>query len=156
MISPCSYCYIVQGLLPEGVDGEEVEGTSAHGDYIHGGNLQPIAGAATRGGGRGGIRHAGEPDILTYRTLLEEMCWEGRSEVAYDLLEELQQRKGAMKGRMHSDLLASLNWCLPAAALIASSCLKESLALSSSFPESLKLFFNYANEETSTAAFDQQ
>ncbi|KAG6526036.1 hypothetical protein ZIOFF_016011 [Zingiber officinale] len=54
------------------------------------------------------------PDILTYRTLLEEMCREGRSEVAYDLLEELRQRKGAMKGRMHSDLLASLHWvCQP-------------------------------------------
>lgn len=50
------------------------------------------------------------PDILTYRTLLEEMCREGRSEAAYDLLEELRQRKGAMKGRMHSDLLASLHW----------------------------------------------
>ncbi|XP_074590821.1 pentatricopeptide repeat-containing protein At3g25210, mitochondrial [Curcuma longa] len=50
------------------------------------------------------------PDILTYRTLLEEMCREGRVEVAYDLLEELRQRKGAMKGRMHSDLLASLHW----------------------------------------------
>ncbi|KAG6494549.1 hypothetical protein ZIOFF_049589 [Zingiber officinale] len=110
------------GALPEGVDGEEVEGTSAHGDYIHGGDLQSVAGAAARGGGRGGIRHAGEPDILTYRTLLEEMCREGRSEVAYDLLEELRQRKGAMKGRMHSDLLASLHWCLglPAAVLIAS------------------------------------
>ncbi|KAG6473729.1 hypothetical protein ZIOFF_067646 [Zingiber officinale] len=50
------------------------------------------------------------PDILTYRTLLEEMCREGRSEVAYDLLEELPQRKGTIKGRIHSDLLASLHW----------------------------------------------
>ncbi|XP_042471426.1 pentatricopeptide repeat-containing protein At3g25210, mitochondrial-like [Zingiber officinale] len=50
------------------------------------------------------------PDILTYRTLLEEICREGRLEVAYDLLEELRRRKGAMKGRMHSDLLASLHW----------------------------------------------
>ncbi|KAG6521445.1 hypothetical protein ZIOFF_018564 [Zingiber officinale] len=40
---------------------------------------------------------------------VEEMCREGQSEVAYDLLEELRQRKGAMKGRMHSDLLASLH-----------------------------------------------
>ncbi|KAG6521487.1 hypothetical protein ZIOFF_018608 [Zingiber officinale] len=54
------------------------------------------------------------PNILTNQTLLEEMCREGRLEVAYNLLEELRQRKGAMKGRMQSDLLASLHWvCQP-------------------------------------------
>ncbi|KAG6521451.1 hypothetical protein ZIOFF_018570 [Zingiber officinale] len=63
-----SYGYIMQGLLPEGVVGEgnellqgdEVEGTSAHDDYIHGDDLQPVIGAAARGSGRGGIRHVGE------------------------------------------------------------------------------------------------
>jgi pentatricopeptide repeat protein len=52
-----------------------------------------------------------KPDMITYRTLLEELCRATRTEDAFELLEELKQRKrGALDQRMYSELLGGLHW----------------------------------------------
>ncbi|TVU12274.1 hypothetical protein EJB05_45909, partial [Eragrostis curvula] len=52
-----------------------------------------------------------KPDMITYRTLLEEMCRAGRTEEAFEVLEELKERKrGALDQRMYSELLDGLHW----------------------------------------------
>uniref|UniRef100_A0A804R2F2 Pentatricopeptide repeat-containing protein n=1 Tax=Zea mays TaxID=4577 RepID=A0A804R2F2_MAIZE len=52
-----------------------------------------------------------KPDMITYRTLLEEMCRAGRTEEAFDVLEELKGRKrGTLDQRMYSELLDGLHW----------------------------------------------
>ncbi|XP_062233436.1 pentatricopeptide repeat-containing protein At3g25210, mitochondrial-like [Phragmites australis] len=52
-----------------------------------------------------------KPDMITYRTLLEEMCRAGRTEEAFEVLEELKGRKrGPLDQRMYSELLDGLHW----------------------------------------------
>ncbi|CAN6214810.1 unnamed protein product [Urochloa humidicola] len=52
-----------------------------------------------------------KPDMITYRTLLEEMCRAGRTEQAFEVLEELKGRKrGPLDQRMYSELLDGLHW----------------------------------------------
>ncbi|KAF0914820.1 hypothetical protein E2562_031923 [Oryza meyeriana var. granulata] len=52
-----------------------------------------------------------KPDMITYRTLLEEMCRAGRAEEAFELLEELKGRmRGQLDQRMYSELLDGLHW----------------------------------------------
>ncbi|EAZ36062.1 hypothetical protein OsJ_20372 [Oryza sativa Japonica Group] len=52
-----------------------------------------------------------KPDMITYRTLMEEMCRAGRAEDAFELLEELKERKrGPLDQRMYSELLDGLHW----------------------------------------------
>ncbi|KAL5224308.1 hypothetical protein ABZP36_010947 [Zizania latifolia] len=52
-----------------------------------------------------------KPDMITYRTLLEEMCRAGRTEEAFELLEELKGReRGPLDQRMYSELLDGLHW----------------------------------------------
>jgi pentatricopeptide repeat protein len=52
-----------------------------------------------------------KPDMITYRTLLEEMCRAGRTEEAFEVLEGLKERKrGALDQRMYSELLDGLHW----------------------------------------------
>uniref|UniRef100_A0A0E0L8Q3 Pentacotripeptide-repeat region of PRORP domain-containing protein n=1 Tax=Oryza punctata TaxID=4537 RepID=A0A0E0L8Q3_ORYPU len=52
-----------------------------------------------------------KPDMITYRTLMEEMCRAGRAEEAFELLEELKGRKrGPLDQRMYSELLDGLHW----------------------------------------------
>ncbi|KAK3131793.1 hypothetical protein QOZ80_6AG0511570 [Eleusine coracana subsp. coracana] len=52
-----------------------------------------------------------KPDMITYRTLLEEMCRAGRTEEAFEVLEELKERRrGALDQRMYSELLDGLHW----------------------------------------------
>lgn len=52
-----------------------------------------------------------KPDMITYRTLLEELCRAARTEDAFVLLEELKERKcGALDQRMYSELLDGLHW----------------------------------------------
>ncbi|XP_072952936.1 pentatricopeptide repeat-containing protein At3g25210, mitochondrial isoform X2 [Typha angustifolia] len=54
------------------------------------------------------------PDLLTYRTLLEGLCREGRAEKAFELLDELSKKRGNMDRRMYTDLLDGLHWiCQP-------------------------------------------
>ncbi|KAM0933843.1 putative tetratricopeptide-like helical domain superfamily [Dioscorea sansibarensis] len=43
------------------------------------------------------LRNGMRPDVLSYRTLLEEMCRDGKAEHAFELLEELGRREGAME-----------------------------------------------------------
>nr|CAB3467285.1 unnamed protein product [Digitaria exilis] len=52
-----------------------------------------------------------KPDMITYRTLLEEMCRAGQTEQAFEVLEELKGRKqGSLDQRMYSELLDGLHW----------------------------------------------
>ena len=52
-----------------------------------------------------------KPDMITYRTLLEEMCRAGQTEQAFEVLEELKGRKrGPLDQRMYSELLDGLHW----------------------------------------------
>lgn len=50
------------------------------------------------------------PDLLTYKTLLEEMCRIGRGDDAFELLEELRTKKGAMGDRTYNTLLDGLHF----------------------------------------------
>ncbi|KAG2609955.1 hypothetical protein PVAP13_4KG079300 [Panicum virgatum] len=52
-----------------------------------------------------------KPDMITYRTLLEEMCRAGKTELAFEVLGELKGRKrGPLDQRMYSELLDGLHW----------------------------------------------
>ncbi|KAJ0984285.1 hypothetical protein J5N97_002641 [Dioscorea zingiberensis] len=46
------------------------------------------------------------PDVLSYRTLLEEMCRDGKVEEAFGLLEEVRKRDAAMEKKVYDDLLS--------------------------------------------------
>ncbi|KAG6521452.1 hypothetical protein ZIOFF_018571 [Zingiber officinale] len=83
------------------------------------------------------------------------MCREGRSEVAYDLLEELRQRKGAMKGRMHSDLLAILHW-LCIATLISSVLCEETIMEEGKFDSNeMKDNTDHADQDLSPSTVEE-
>ncbi|KAL5724082.1 hypothetical protein ACHQM5_007390 [Ranunculus cassubicifolius] len=51
------------------------------------------------------LTHYKVPDLLTYKTLLEELCRDGRGDEAFQLLEKLRLRKGAMGDRTYNTLL---------------------------------------------------
>lgn len=48
------------------------------------------------------------PDHLTYKTVLEGLCREGRVDDAFELLDECKKRDGCMGERMHKSLLDEL------------------------------------------------
>lgn len=39
-------------------------------------------------------------DFLTYKTLLEGLCWEGRGSETFELLDELRKRDCSMSGKI--------------------------------------------------------
>ncbi|URE12742.1 PPR repeat [Musa troglodytarum] len=106
-----SYGYIVQGLCRKGWVGKSMDCFK---------EMRAKGLALERRLGEGievvfdMLRNGMTPDLLTYRTVLEEMCREGRADAAFELLEELGRAKGAMDRRTYSDLLEGLHWlCQP-------------------------------------------
>ncbi|GAB4830299.1 hypothetical protein Ancab_019937 [Ancistrocladus abbreviatus] len=56
------------------------------------------------------LGHSKSPDLLTYRTLLEEMCRDGRGKDALELLEELRKKDSLMGERTYKTLLNGLHF----------------------------------------------
>nr|DAD27453.1 TPA_asm: hypothetical protein HUJ06_028921 [Nelumbo nucifera] len=50
------------------------------------------------------------PDLLTYKTLFEDLCREGRGNEAFQLLEELRKKEGSMEEKTYKTLLDGLHF----------------------------------------------
>ncbi|KAG6471924.1 hypothetical protein ZIOFF_069377 [Zingiber officinale] len=109
-----AYCWALpKGVVGEGnelLQGDEIESTSAHDDYKHGGDLQPIARAAAKGGGRGDLAGGDVQGGAVGSGI--------RSAGGAPTEEGHHERKDALR------LVGQPARGLPAVALIASSCLK--------------------------------
>lgn len=50
------------------------------------------------------------PDLLTYKTLLEGLCREGRVDDAFDILEEFRKKDSFMNEKTYKHLLDGLHY----------------------------------------------
>ncbi|KAL1336779.1 hypothetical protein AAHE18_10G087500 [Arachis hypogaea] len=56
------------------------------------------------------LENSKSPDHLTYKTVLEGLCREGRADEAFDLLDECRKRDVNMNEKMYKALLRELHY----------------------------------------------